>query len=452
MKIPYAKQLPFIIFGLSFLQPAMTAIQYQNICLIATGLILGGKMNLTKISCLLLKEKCVSTLSHFMSDAKILTPEMQNLYILNALKTYKITNGYFIIDDTMKHHSNFCKWIHGAFILFDHALGTNVKATCIVVLYYSDGALIKFPISMRIFIKEKGKMPWLKRKAKEFKTKNELAIVMIEQALKKGFPPCTVLADSWFGVGPFVEALRRLELSYIIEVKPSFNVREKCKVPKLTKTGRLAKNQYDLIQLPKFFESVRSVVKYGFAPDGKAGQSVKTVYKVKIATLRFNSIPGKHRVIRSFCPAKNTVKYLLTNELTWEAAKIISSYGYRWVIEEFFRNAKQLTDMEGVTVRSEQSVTIALHLVFCIDFLAHNENYKRSIAEGLSKAPITVPSIIRRLQYENMVAFIERVQEDEVFVKKWIEVTKQDLARKRKKHKKLITINESDDYEIEEAA
>ncbi len=44
----------------------------------------------------------------------------------------------------MWHHSNFCKWIHGAFILFDHALGTNVKATGIVVLYYSDGALIKF--------------------------------------------------------------------------------------------------------------------------------------------------------------------------------------------------------------------------------------------------------------------------------------------------------------------
>ncbi len=30
MKIPYAKQLPFIICDLSFLQPAMTTIQYQN--------------------------------------------------------------------------------------------------------------------------------------------------------------------------------------------------------------------------------------------------------------------------------------------------------------------------------------------------------------------------------------------------------------------------------------
>ncbi len=264
-------------------------------------------MNLTKISCMLLKEKCVSTLSHFLSDAEISTPEMQNLYILNALKTYNINNGYFIIDDTMKHHSNFCKWIHGAFFLSDHALGANVKATCIVVLYYSDGALIKFPISMRIFIKEKGKMPQLKRKMKKFKTKNMLAIEMIELALKKGFPQCTVLADAWFGVGPFIKELQRLELSYILEVKSSFNVKENFKAPKLTKTGKLFKNQYDLIKLPKFFESVRSVIKYGFIPDKKNGLPMKTVYSVKIATLRFNSITGKHRVIRSHCPAENTV-------------------------------------------------------------------------------------------------------------------------------------------------
>ena len=108
--------------------------------------------------------------------------------------------------------------------------------------------------------------------------------------------------------------------------------------------------------------------------------------------------------------------------------------------------------MEGATVRSEQGVTIALYLVFYIDFPAHNENYKRSIAEELSQEPLTVPSVIRRLQYENMVAFIERVQEDEDFVRKWIKVTKDSLERNRKKHKNLITIDKSDEYGIDKAA
>ena len=35
---------------------------------------------------------------------------------------------------------------------------------------------------------------------------------------------------------------------------------------------------------------------------------------------------------------------------------MIKSYSFRWVIEEFFRNAKQLSDMEGATIRSEQGV------------------------------------------------------------------------------------------------
>jgi len=44
----------------------------------------------------------------------------------------------------------------GVFILFDHALGTNLKATCIVFLYYSDGALIKFPIAFLVYHKGTG--------------------------------------------------------------------------------------------------------------------------------------------------------------------------------------------------------------------------------------------------------------------------------------------------------
>jgi hypothetical protein len=52
-------------------------------------------------------------LSEFLSDAKLSTDEMQQFY--------KIKEGYFIIDDTMVHHTKFYKWIHRVSILFDHA-------------------------------------------------------------------------------------------------------------------------------------------------------------------------------------------------------------------------------------------------------------------------------------------------------------------------------------------
>ncbi|MBF0303515.1 MAG: hypothetical protein HQK73_10770 [Desulfamplus sp.] len=64
--------------------------------------------------------------------------------------------------------------------------------------------------------------------------------------------------------------------------------------------------------------------------------------------------------IKGFCfiPPYKSVKYLITNELTWEITMIISVYSYRWVIEKFFRNAKQLSDMEGATIFSPLLLTL----------------------------------------------------------------------------------------------
>ena len=134
MTIPCVQRLSFVVAGLSFLQPALTRIQYDNLTLIATALILGSGFNLSKISRMWLADKSVSTLSHFLSDAKFSTQEMQMLYIMQIPKVYKLKKPFYIIDDTLNHHSRFCKWIHGVVVLFDHVLGTNVKALCIVSL------------------------------------------------------------------------------------------------------------------------------------------------------------------------------------------------------------------------------------------------------------------------------------------------------------------------------
>lgn len=443
MKIPCIKRLPFIVLGLSFLQPELTRIQFNNLTMIATALVLGSKFNLTEISLMWLKERVVSTLSHFLSDAKFSTEEMQHLYILQTLHLYKVNNGYFLIDDTMKHHTKFCKWIHGVFVLFDHALMTNLKAVCIVFLYYVDGNSIKFPITFRIFYKENSEMQWQRKKRFEYKPKYELALEMIEWALKEDFPNCVVLADSWFGIESFIKGLKKLKLSYVIELKSSYTVRIPCVKPKLTPTGKLSKKQYDLTKLPEFFKSVSNVTDCGFTSDKKENKKEKVLYHTKIATVRLNAISGKHRITESIDSGLKTSKYLISDQLTWEAVKMISVYALRWNIEEFFRNAKQLTDMEGATVRSEQGVTLALCLVSWIDFLLHHENYKLRIAEKLSKDSLTIPSIVRHAQYENLEAFLGKIQSDEVFVDRWLKVEKERIERKRKKRFQLVELDQA---------
>lgn len=452
MRLPCAKPLAFIITGLSFLKPGLTNIQFDNMTLVATALVLGSGFNLSRISRMWLEDKVVSTLSYFLSDAKFYVPELQLLYAKRIQQVYDIKEGYFLIDDTMKHHSKFCKWIHGVFVLYDHAVGTNLKATCIVFLYYSDGSLIKFPIAFRIYYQETSKMLWQRGKKRQYKTKYDLATQMLEWALKMGFPKSIVLADSWFCMGPFIKDLKRLELSYIIEVKSNYTVRVASKEPKLTPKGRLAKKQYDQVALPEFFKPLCSVAKYGFAADQKTGKVQKVLYHTKIKTLRMNSIVGKHRVVESIDPTKQTTKYLLTDQLTWEAGKILAIYNNRWVIEEFFRNAKQLTDMEGVTIRSEQGVATALCLVSWIDFLLHFENYKQSTAGKLPKESLTIPSIVRRAQYENLQAVIERVKREEGFLQKWLAVEEKNIFKQRKRRKELVLLDEPQDHRTKKAA
>ena len=452
MKIPCVDRLPFIVSGLAFLQPALTNSQFYNLTLIATALVLGSKFCLSEINRMWLEEKCISTLSHFMSHAKFSTAEMQYLYVLQVMHLYKIKSGYFIIDDTMQHHTNYCKWIHGVCVLFDHTLKTNLKAICIVVLYYSDGESIKFPIKHEIYYKDTNNMPWQGGKQYVCMSKYDLSIKMLEWAINHGFPRCLVLADSWFGIGPFIKELKRLKLSYVVEIKNTYTVRMTCKAPKLTPKGRLAKNQYDLMTLPNVFKMILTYTPCGFAPNKNKGKEEKVIYHTKVITGRLNSIVGKHRIVQSIDPAKHTTKYFLTDQLTWEATKIISVYSHRWVIEEFFRNAKQLSDMEGATIRSEQGVTLALCLVSWIDSLFHFENYKHRTAEGLSKELLTIPSIVRQAQYENLEAFVERVKNDEDFANRWCEVEKKYISRKRKLRKELIIIEGSGSEELGLAA
>lgn len=443
MTIVCAKRLLPIVTGLSFLKPALTAIQFDNLTLIATAIVVGGSFSISMIHRLWLKEKAVSTLSHFLSDAKFYTPQMEMLYAKRALEVYKISSGFFIIDDTMQHHSMFCRWIHGVFVLFDHALKTNLKAICIVFLYYSDGGLVKFPITFRIYYKGTGKpMAWQRGRKFECQTKYELAISMLEWALQMGFPKAIVLADSWYGIEPFLRELKRIELGYVVEIKSSLKVKAPSKQPKFTSKGRLAKNQFELSAMPEFFQSVEPVARCGLEQDLETGQPAKVLYHLKIATVQLNAFGGKHRVVESIDPIRGTRKYFASDQLNWDAIKMVSAYSQRWVIEEFFRNAKQLADMEGVSIRSEQGVTLALCLVSWIDFLLHFENYEQSTAEDLPKESLTIPSIVRQWQYENLKAFIQKVQEDETFVTRWLQVQEHELRRKRKKRKPLVILDE----------
>ena len=59
---------------------------------------------------------------------------------------------------------------------------------------------------------------------------------------------------------------------------------------------------------------------------------------------------------------------------------------------------------------------------------------------------------MRRLQYENLEAVLDRVQNEEEFVTKWLEVTRENINRYRRKSSELILMEECDVHQEEQAA
>ncbi len=103
-----------------------------------------------------------------------------------------------------------------------------------------------------------------------------------------------------------------------------------------------------------------------------------------------------------------------------------------------------MTDMEGATLRSEQGVTLMLCLVFWLDLLLHRENHAHCTAGKLSQESLTILSIVRQAQYANLEAFVEKVQQDEAFVKRWLDAEKKQMNKTRKVRKELITLEIAD--------
>jgi hypothetical protein len=309
--------------------------------------------------------------------------------------------GLFIIDDTLAHHSKMCQRIFGVQKHFDHVKGINVKAICFVFLYFKCG-LIKFPLGFRIYFRNRRK------------TKHALAIELIKEALDNGFMCEAVLADSWYCVDPFVRKLQALGVRYILDIKTNatIDVPLRKKHTRIAKCGRKRQKWYEKENIVEYFKRrIRTRGTIGFQEDLETGKKARVLYTIKEATAKIHALKGQHKVIMTHDPVKGTTKYLITNEVTWEGVKMVRDFFERWRIEEFFENGKQLLDLEGASVRGEQGVAITTFLVSCLDALLNKEVVKLAFGNPQS-APVTVQSIVRLAELENVERFTELVRSE----------------------------------------
>lgn len=116
MQLPIVQSLSFVLRAQTSLDTKINKAQLGNLALIITAMILGSGMCLSKIVAASLGSCAVNTLSHCFSYANLDGRVLIKSALRCAIRIFGLLGVpiKIAIDDTMKHHSKFCKTIYGA--------------------------------------------------------------------------------------------------------------------------------------------------------------------------------------------------------------------------------------------------------------------------------------------------------------------------------------------------
>ena len=175
----------------------------------------------------------------------------------------------------------------------------------------------------------------------------------------------------------------------------------------------------------------------------------RTLYKTQSINAYVSALGMKLKLIKSIDVRKGCYKIFVTNELSWNTQKVLEEYSYRWLIEEFFRNAKQLFGLEGASIRSEQGGAIKLFLVSFADLLVSLQLW-RSAQNNFQKGLPTVSAILARAAEENLKHLLNTNDHDALkrIVSNWLKICHKEQYKSRRERRSLV---ESDFGNAEEA-
>lgn len=420
LKMPILRELSWVVEGVNGLDAKLTEPQKANLVRLLTAIILLSTTTLSTVVTGWMNAISVNALSHFMSYSGLQGKVLMASAVRFAVRVMHLqgTAIRLVIDDTMEHHSRFCRCIAQVYNLFDHVLGTYCQAKCVVFAYAVINERIRFPVGWRVY-QQGGKKKW------------ELALELVDQTVAHDFIIFVVLFDSWYCVEPFVEALVKRKLIFISELK-STNVAE------FGMEGRGNKRVKILINA--LFECGKHLcqdVMLGLKSSSEQ-KPERTLYKTQSVNAYVSALKMNLRLIKSVDVRKGCHKIFVTNELSWDAQKVLSEYSYRWMIEEFFRNAKQLFGFEEASIRSEQGGAIKLFLVSFADLLVSLQLWRCAQVSSDKRLP-TVSAILALAAEENLKGLLDTSNQDTLkrIIDNWLKICQVEQRKVRRERRVL---------------
>lgn len=234
-----------------------------------------------------------------------------------------------MLDDTLVEKSG--HEMEGTGWLYDYGQHRNVWCHCFVTTMYSDGDE-RVPMHLEPYVREEVCVS----SGREFRTKNELAVELVDKALQY-VRPDVVVFDSWYGSQELMNHLDSRGLRFVTESKSNRLIDD---------GGKKQVRDYAACHPDEFVE-VDTGTEYRYAHE--AVSEIKGGLVVKFVLLK------QRLVLKALV--------LMTNALDMDVRDVIISYKRRWDIEVYYRDCKQCLGMGEYQVRSIDVGVIHLLLV-----------------------------------------------------------------------------------------
>jgi len=303
-----------------------------------TGLAVLPNVTITSINNAFVEKHDQSAMNRFLTEGDWNEKELNNKRF-EYLQTFEQTrckkSGVVVIDDTIVHKTG--KHIEGVSWIFDHCENKTVLGQSVVTSHYVDRQ-VNYPIDYRFYFSEKSE--YAKTHSSEFKTKIQLAIELMLDAIEK--KAAVFVLDSWFICDDVVSCADEHGKAIVGRVK----------CDRLVYTP-----QNKLVSIGDFAKSLSD-------NDFKEIVVGEKKYRIFTKVMRLKSLKKKVRVVISWMEGKDEPIFLIANQLGWSPVKIIETYNFRYTIEPFYKDAKQNFGLEDCQVRTLDGIKRHWYLVF----------------------------------------------------------------------------------------
>jgi SRSO17 transposase len=349
-----------------------------------TGLIVCDNKTVSAINDSFVGHNDQSALNNWLTDSDWSDEKLDKArkeLIKEEQKAKNLTRGVLILDDTINHKTG--KHMEGVNMHFDHAEGKTMLGHQLVTTHLATGKF-SVPLGFELYQRNEDQAG--------FKSKNELAKMLIAKAVADGFCFDRVVMDVWYFNFENTSYIESLGKDWVAG----------CKINRLIQTGE------GIVSLESYLKTVP-------ATDFKM-VSVKTTKGERHFWTHAKNVTLKKqhqrlRVVFSYLDEKLTgePKVLATNRLNWDVKTILETYLLRWKIDAFYRDAKQELGLEDYEVRKLQGLKRHWLMVFLADTLLQLNAKADVFVEHVKSGLETVGSTCRYAALEILRSFINLV-------------------------------------------